>query len=476
MRRMGSWTGAARGAGWLAAAGAGLVLGACSCNTKIVTEAEKAHLAGDFARAAEKIDTVKSCTKSDTIYLHYQRGKILQDAGRFAESQAEFDEALRRLGNTQYLSVVSVSGAGDNIDAILTDDTRRDYFGTHYDRVMLRVAMAINELMDPAGNTEDALALSRQQLDLQNPRVRDQLLAAGEQVEDVSLASSRDRNERITAGGLFERPDVSSVIRGYEGYTYTGHATDVVPYGFYVGSLVSRAEGSELAPEWNSRLRAVSNSRLASEASAPIGNKVYVLFENGMAPHRTERRFGLDDLSVKVPDMRVRADGRASGMTVQGGGRTAIAEKLTDVDSIVMADFSDRITEIWGRPFLSAAIRVGIAVAVNVAVEDDEDEWWDDAVKLGTLIGVAIWQAQTRADLRSWRTLPGEQFAAELPMPEDGVVRFNLIGPTGQPVLWREITVPTDRPIIVFARSTDAGNLSVYWNELRGRATPRGAR
>ncbi|HBS27987.1 MAG TPA: hypothetical protein DEB06_00715, partial [Phycisphaerales bacterium] len=89
----------------------------------------------------------------------------------------------------------------------------------------------------------------------------------------------------------------------------------------------------------------------------------------------------------------------------------------------------------------------GAAEAAAQSVSDH------DTRGLIRLAGI-LWAGAAEADLRTWRSLPGEQHAAELPAPASGSVRVELLSRSGRVTASRTVQVPPDAPSLIYARST----------------------
>lgn len=435
---------------------AGVVLaGGCS---PPLAGADELHESGRFERAAEVAATgIKLRTDHNLVWKLYNQGKILQDAGEWQASGAAFDRAISHVQNLGDVALFSATGAANNTTALLTDERNRDYFGTAYDKLMVRVSQTVNMVM--LQRVDEAVTYARQQADLQDAAFAEKLKAnpVVDQLED----RLKSRGGTTSAQSAIDQPGLNEIDRQLADRAAKAEGYEIA-YGWYVAWLAHTANGDTAEAE-QMRLRfrsARPESALATaDTMAAIGDRVFVLFENGSAAER----YSIKDAGtvpgaglLALPGIRERPGSRATGLVVRGGGDSARAELITDVDAIVFRDFRDRRAEIWGRPILSAAIKTGIGLTVSEVVIDDDQDLAQNAVRLATV----AWVLSAQPDLRTWRTLPAELWAAEIPRPTDGrlAVELQAGAATSQRI---DVDLPPGSSVL-FVRSTRSDNIRVF--------------
>jgi len=464
-----------------------LTLSALGCSAKPIYKAEKLHSEGQYTEAADSLapymvdededNALDKIEAHNTLWAYLEYGKMQQDAGRFEESTRSFQNAIDLFDSLNDEEIISLSGAGNNLGSILTDDRNRDYLGAYYDYLGAHIAQAINYLM--LGRYEEASTHARVIIDHadQNTKISKRLelfrqkmeAESDEMVEGAESAEAEEQTPTRTVERAFEDQRLQERIAALEAASDPLYADGFNPYGFFVGGvsmLASRNPGE--AADYFSRLNAVAGRDLLERLARgrDLDDLVVVFFENGRAPARADGSIDVIGIrAVPLPVIEERPEGRASKLVVSAGVRSAEAVELANIDAIVAADFRERLLEIWGRPILSQAIKATAAYFANSAVRNE-----DAFVRIATGVASFIWISSAEPDLRSWRTLPGRQGVAVIERPGDGRVRLTLRGPGGE--LGASSTVDladAAGPAFVFVRSTDAGSLAVYVDRMNQR-------
>ena len=151
----------------------------------------------------------------------------------------------------------------------------------------------------------------------------------------------------------------------------------------------------------------------------------YLYFETGRAATRRESRIELPilyfDETARVPYVGVALpkllyhDAFAPDVTLTGQGITSPAKTrmLADMDAIITKEFKKELPIVITRAILGAVAKAGLQYAVNKELADN-----DDTTKLAGQLGTGILaHALTKADLRSWITLPKQVLYCRVPTP-----------------------------------------------------------
>ncbi|MFP6900639.1 MAG: hypothetical protein VCA36_06825, partial [Opitutales bacterium] len=151
----------------------------------------------------------------------------------------------------------------------------------------------------------------------------------------------------------------------------------------------------------------------------------YLYFETGRAATRRESRIELPilffDETARVPYVGVALpklfyhDAFAPDVTITGQGITSPPKlrMLADMDAIITKEFKKELPIVITRAILGAVAKAGIQYAVNKELADK-----DDTTKLAGQLGTGILaHALTKADLRSWTTLPKQVLYCRVPTP-----------------------------------------------------------
>lgn len=454
-----------------------------ACRTTDIDPAYQQHAHGDFEGAVlsiqQSIQNQSSFKSEDTVWLLLEQGKMLQDAGRWQESNASFEKVRIILDNKGDQAFLSLNSIGNEIGAMQTDDRQADYVGTLYDRILIHTAMAINYAM--LGDLEKAAANVRAQLSRQQEAVAlNQKRLAGidqRRGEDQGRASGMQGDTFFGSftdfeanSGMGEEMKRMMGLAGHDGYA-DYHA----PYGYVVGSILLAAAGRDGEAQQIAALAADPKLRVEFQgASTPVGpgsDEVIVVFENGLAPARIDASFMYfgpnGPTKVPVPKIALRRDGRATTLRIETGDARYETANVDSVDGIVVTDFRNALPIIWFRAMMQVMIKeVETYLARQVARNSQNDQQSADLAELGVLIGGMVARNVVAPDLRTWQTLPGEHQMARLNRPASNQLSLTVLGQGGQPWATTNVALPNiPGPVLVFVRSTG-------WNNVRAYAAP----
>lgn len=450
---------------------AAVLLAACSAQP--VFRAEALHATGRFDDAAHLLDPHLQDKDNDgspdgvqghnTLWAYLEHAKMLQDAGRFQDSADAFGHALRVFEQLDELPSISLAGAVNNTTAILTDERNRDYLGAYHDRNAALTAQTVNMLM--LNRPSEAAAYARQLIDSAahthhiNERVqrtRDNLDDNDRDTPDVTTPHAHTAELR--------HPTLARRAARLKETSANHTPGQPTPYDDLVGALAMIAAGNPAeANDFLDRL-ATTHPDLAGQLAEHATHRspdrlVIILFENGLAPARTDGSIRLAGLTVvPLPKLITRDRNRAEHIAIDNAVHT---QQLTSIDALAAADFHARIAEIWGRPILSQTIKAASG-ATAFAFTDNQSSPIDELIALAT----AIWLTSAKPDLRSWRTLPAEQHAAIFDHPGDRQLTLELRTHNAQPARTVTLTLPDQTaPVVIYARSTSTSNLTVHVNQ-----------
>ncbi len=484
------------------------------CNTTDISSARLPYESGQFAFAADEISTIHPQTEDgassknaarDNIWLLIEKGKMLLDAGRFEESNVAFYEANRILEALDEEATVSLGGIRSGAASLLLDDCQADYIGSSYDRILLPAYVAVNHLM--LGEPEAAAIAARQQQTWQ-ARAEEARAKEVERLEELDEEAQSeglgfDHNGAIAEieSRFWERDGdeddlespgqvVSRLTTTAEGIARPALNSYSIPFGQIVGSIALAADGKAL--EANSMLSDLQQQVPCPPLSTALmqPRTAYVVFENGLAPKRTDEtlRFvyvykAMVDVldkdgnptgakkEVTVPSLVVlpfagledgvtwskNMDGaielvenvEASALQIAVGGATRTTAMLHDLDGVVGLEFKEALPGIVARIIFRAVIQEAGQIAAN------------NEFGMLAVIGGALAKSTIDPDLRGWESLGSSHQYAAVAVPDDGVLKFATIH-DGEVVASQEVSVPVGPPVFVYARSTNASNLIVH--------------
>jgi len=418
----------------------------CVSHRKEVSALVSTYEAGRFADAAAQIDAdgYQDGLESDTNGIRFQleAAKVLQDAGRYAESRDMFERASAGLEAWDMEADVSIS---EEVVATLGSQTSRPYRGTEFDRILLEVYQTFNYLA--LGDLDEALVRVRR-------AYRRQAEAVARNGAEIA---AREESDNEVAKGALQQTDFLQLEAETKTLASESYADFVNPVATFLQAVLLREEGTNpsalvelrkligLVPS-NGYLPVLYEEFDASEA--PVPGRVYVLFENGMAPQRIEWSLVLPTPNgitrIAVPKLEPTPIAVAAlRVSDPSGELDLVTQRLASVDSIVAADFAARLPGIVFRTMLSVAAKEGISYAARK--NDDTGLAWlaTDLYRLFT----------SDADLRTWRTIGAEFQLAYGQVPESGVLRIGYVSPGGPDSGTVEIEVPPARTTFILVRN-----------------------
>lgn len=415
----------------------GLLTGCASYKDE--TEAiRQVWLLGDDAEAARLADSAagnKDNSVDAVVYL-LEEGSAWRAAENYPASNAAFDEAEARMKAFDNEAVFQV---GEAITANFTNLTFIPYTGFAYDRIMLHVYKALNEMA--LNDLERARVELNRSLEAQREAVRinAERIEAAEAAARAAAEKSREDGKVYNPLKAERDPGLQENLRQTYDYLsrYRAYADYVNPFAVYLDGLFFMAQSTgpsdlERARKSFERVKGMANATdyietdLATVARLQAGGQLeattYVIFETGVAPSREEVRI---DIPLFVVSREVPYVGVAfpklvfhgnylPRLTVQGGGKGYATEQVCSMDSVVAQEFENELPIIITRTLISAGSKALAQYALYEATKDSGT--------LGTFIIIAgtIYQAaMNQADLRTWITLPKQFQIARLPTPED---------------------------------------------------------
>jgi hypothetical protein len=422
------------------------LLGACQSYNDQIDDLVGVYSSGDFAAAAAMVDAgdLGDALESETNGLLFQleAAKVLQDAGRFADSSRAFDRAYGRMEHFDYQADVSISE--EALSAVGTQHSR-PYRGTDYDRILLDVYETLNYLAQ--GDLAEALVHVRR-------AYRRQAEAVARNAEEITR---RKEDGNAVGQQALSHPNYVEFEQSLGTLATDAYADFVNPLATFLSAVLLREEGSNSNALVDLRKLVgmlPQNEYLAmlleefEAGPAPVPGRFYVLFENGLAPRREEWSLtlptpnGLSRFAVPylVPNP---TSARALEVSSTDGGLALSTQQIASIDSIVATDFKVRLPGLIWRTVVSQVAKEGTtAVLAN-----------QDKTGLVHLAGSIFKVVTADADLRTWRTLGAEIQMAYGEVPPDGQLSLQLVDRAGGRSGRTLVSLPPARTSFVYVRN-----------------------
>ena len=426
---------------------------------------------GRYERAAAAVTKMaeKRDDAPDALIWRLEQGAVLRAAGQYAASNAAFTAAETLINAFDARATVSARDLGSEAGAALTNPNVIPYRGFAYDRIMLNTYKALNYLS--LGQFEDARVELRRAYERQQQAVTqfaDEIRQTQEETARQSSDTRRVLQDRGVQGQLERQLRETNEFRGYADF--------VNPFTVYLDALVFLGTGTDNSDLERARVdlercagMVGAHPAFAAEAGAlarragnqPLDPTVYVLVENGVAPTRREVRIDLPlplprrDLvmvDAAFPVLRFQRPPFTS-LRLSAGGRTlADTELLSSMESIVAAEFKQRLPGLTARTLAAT-------VAKGVAQYQMRKQFGD----VGLLAGAIYSIVSTRADLRTWQSLPRDFQFARIAHP--GTPSLEISNPQGSDRL--TVALPAGELLLVYVKAPSGGALRAQVIKLR---------
>ncbi|MFW7342202.1 hypothetical protein V0R37_11715 [Pollutimonas sp. H1-120] len=372
-----------------------------------------------------------------------EAGTLLRHNGLFERSTKMLDGAEELMKEDDTRNLVA-SGANQTM-AVLVNDNVMPYSPAVYDTVMLNTYKALNFWQqgdyDNAriewNRTDDRQRRASEHFESEIDKQRDEIKK--EQNSDLVERSVSDSSGALKAAGV----DIEHWA------PYTGY---VNPASLYLHGLYFLLNGENKADydrAHQSLQRAFAltkNSQVKVDMNAAKRPKklkpsVWIVFENGLAARKEERRI---DLPLFLVTGNVNYTGIA--LPIMGDGQPAHpyvavgrqqSQLLADMDTIIRGEFKTKFSGILIREIIRATAKTVVQKQLN-----DSSPW------LGLIAAVAQ-AATTQADLRGWMTLPQNFQLLNVPYPANKQVVLSFPGID-------DITVDLPekkQPIVIYVRA-----------------------
>lgn len=345
----------------------------------------------------------------------------------------------------------------------------KPYKSRIYERVMLRTYQAHNYLLDgDRGRARAEIFKTRQAIDDSKDLWKLELEAAREDAKKRKVDLGKTLSNKSGEHALVqEREKIRSLVPAnlprfinpaalyLEALYFLHGATQREDYAkaeYSLRQLVSIFPDNQWIRE---------DYQLAKSGRQESVSFTYVFFETGRAPVRMERRFDLPlfffsatsripYLGIAFPTLHTNDQYLADLEVFSSSNRSEKmgTELLADMDAIVAQEFDQYFDIELAKAITGTIAKGGLQYLATDAVRS-ENELTRAVVGAGAGI---LAQLSTRADLRSWSTLPKQIRFCKIPTPQDQKLTLRGTGTT----LSTEVKVPKSPINLVWVRSISA--------------------
>ena len=416
----------------------------CATHSDRLQEIRSAYHSGNTEGAKAKIDTAIAKNRREADVLKLDRAMVLLSEGKPREA-----EALLREVRDQF-EAKEGKDLAEGALSMLADDNQLAYAGEDYEKVLIRVMLAISNLLaDGSDATAYALQVNQKQ----------------QQIIERSK-STDDKGQNLKAN-----------------YKY-------VPVGAYLHAALREethtnyddvARSLELVAKWRPEFEPVKQDLERAKNgrhSQPGHGVVYVFTMVGRGPYKEERAEIASQAALLITDRILSAAGKyslpptlapvkiprvvrptnqvASVSVTPIGKPPARTETITDVGQMATEQCEALMPETLARAVARRVVKKGIIYGAKAATETDKTQ----LASLAFNAAGVVWEAAESADTRCWGLLPDkiQVLRLELPAGEHKII-LQPLGGNGSAIGGAEtvsVRVADGRNTYVLANYPDA--------------------
>lgn len=434
---------------------------------------------GQYQAAADsalRFGGIKSDGSGGDLLWSLQAGSALSASGQFELSTRVFDNAEEMIQQEDTEHILR-TGAEKAI-AILGNNGFNRYDPSVYDGVMVNTYKALNNMF--VRDFQNARIEFNRAADRQRRAEEEFRSRIEEQKEKLAQAREQTEGENAQSSQLdYAKSRQASEQTVYDAYPelqeWQAYPDFVNPYTDYLHGLYfmlasqdkedfgkarqSMRRVAGMAPgnrAVETDRRVADNLRRGTWRKHKLNPAVWVIFENGEAPLVEELLIPLplflandkvEYAQIALPKLKQREQAYPWLEVYAHGKRLGRTELLASMDRVIQTEFKGnfkyRVTEAISSTLIKAFIQYKAKEQAGIA---------------GSLLAGLYQAATTRADTRSWSSLPKEVQVARLRKPGDGQLELRATG-LATPL---QIQLPDTRFAIVYVKASAPGSQPVY--------------
>lgn len=380
---------------------AATALAGCATHADRLQDVRAAYNSGNVTAAKTKLDAAIAKNGRDADVLKLDRAMVLLSEGKPREAEAALREVRDRFEAKEGKDLA------ESALSMLTDDQRLAYAGEDYEKVLIRVMLALSNLLGD-GSDAGAYALQVNQ--------KQQLIIEGSKSKDGDGKNLKANYKFVPVGAY-----VHAALREETHTNYDDAARAL--------ELVAKWQ-PDFAPAKQDLERAKNGRH-----SQPGHGVVYVFTLVGRGPYKEEKfeiastaalliadrlitALGKQSLPptiapIKVPRV-VRPINQIAGVGVSADGKAVgRTETITDVGQMAAEQCEALMPETLARAVVRRVVKKGVIYGAKEAIGTDQTQLSSLALNAA---GV-VWEATESADTRCWGLLPDKIQVLRLELP-----------------------------------------------------------
>jgi hypothetical protein len=425
---------------------------------------------GDLKKAETEAGRLsREGPKRDRLLYHLEQGTVARMQANLSTSVSAFNLAGVEYDHWFGPHLRTETRLSEEFLSTLGSAELKPYKSRIYERVMLRTYQAHNYLLEgDQGRARAEIFQTRQAIQDSKDLWKLELEAAREEAKKRKVDLGKTLSNKSGENALLqEREKIRSLVPA-------NLPEFINPAALYLEALYflhGATQREDFAKAEYSLRQLVSifphnqwireDYQLAKSGRHTPGSFTYVFFETGRAPVRMERRFDLPlfffsatsripYLGIAFPTLRTN-DQYLEDLEVfssDNKDEKMGTKLLADMDAIVAQEFDQYFDIELAKAITGTIAKGGLQYLATDAVRS-ENELTQAAVGAGAGI---LAQLSTRADLRSWSTLPKQIRFCKIPTPQDQQLTLRGTGTT----LSTDVKVPKSPTNLVWVRSISA--------------------
>ena len=401
---------------------------------------------GDLENAElEAARLAKEGPKRDRMLYYLEQGAVARMHANYPASISALDGASREYDRWYGPHLRTETRLSEEFLSTLGSAESKPYKSRIYERAMLRTYQAHNYLLaGDRGRARAEIFKTRQAIEDTKDLWSKELSVAREKSEKKQVDLSKTLNAKGSSSALREEKEKIKALIPPEFPKFINPASLYFESLYFLHGASQREDFAKA--EYSLRILSSiypqnkwieEDYRAAKVGTRPTEKTVYVFFETGRAPVRVEKRFDLPlfffsatsrvpYLGIAFPSLRLN-DQFLKDINVfptMDKSKAVTTKLLADMDAIVAQEFNEYFDIELTKAITGAIAKGGLQHLATNAVRSENDL---ARVSVGAGAGMLA-QATTRADLRSWSTLPKQVRFCKLSIPQDRKLTLSGVG------------------------------------------------
>jgi len=376
-----------------------MLCGGCATYEDRALVIRRAFYDNNLVAAANRIDEGLQKPKRDVEVLKLESAIVDLSAGRPEVAEKTLREVRDKFDFYEQPS------AGETALSMLTDANRKAYAGEDYERVLIRVMLAMSNLMHDGG---DAVPYSLQAVDKQR-----QIIQAGVDKDGQNLKASY----RQVAIGPYLHAALSEATHVNYDDAERAHATIASwepDFPYAVEDLERTRHGRHSQPGHGVLyvLTLVGRGPFKYE-SEEIPSTVAMLIADRIISHNADQTLTPTIAPIKVPRVALSPNTvRKVGVAVDGVDM-GTTETITDVGRMAVEQAAAEFPQVLAEAVVRRAVKKAALYGTKQALGGEKYSLGNVALDVA---GV-VWEATEAADTRCWGLLPDKIQVLRLELP-----------------------------------------------------------